>query len=186
MVLGLAVLVVAIPLVVFGGSAQHGQGGSLPLPRGAIWLALGLALHLIWIYGISRSANVPSLVTWLPLAADVPIVIFAFANRRVPGVPVVAVGLALNMLAMAANGGLMPITLAHVPGPHTASRFAGDRLRLSADRVVGSDAPLGFLGDDIAIGWPGSVGMALSVGDIVIVAGCIFAAVSLLRLETGR
>jgi hypothetical protein len=154
----------------------RGAGQAPPLPRGPLWLVIGVVLHLAWVFGASRFAGVPPWLCWLPVAADVPIVVFLGINRRVPGAAIVLLGLGLNVAAMAANGGLMPITLDKVPGPHVASRFDGDRLRLSTDRVVSLGAPLAALGDVIAIGGGGGRGVTISIGDLFIVGGCLVVA----------
>lgn len=182
MALGLVVLVVAIPaLLLFKlpGGAQHPP---LRLPRAAPWLILGLVLHVLWVYGFSRSHVLPGWLLWLPVAADGPIAVFLLANRRVPGVLIILFGLALNAAAMIANGGLMPITMANVPGPHTPQRFAGDRLLLSPDRVVGPDAPLRLLGDVLFIGMRGGVSATVSVGDLIILGGSVVVVVRFARL----
>jgi hypothetical protein len=46
-------------------------------------------------------------------------VVFVWLNRRIPGMPVVLVGLVLNLLVITANGGWMPVS------PETASQLPG-------------------------------------------------------------
>lgn len=162
---------------------SRGKGQATPLPRGPLWLACGVALRLAWILGASRYAGIPAWLCWLPVVADVPIVVFLYTNRRVPGVACVLLGLALNVAAMAANGGLMPITLDKVPGPHVATRFDGSRLRFSTDRVVAPGAPLAALGDVITLGGAGGRGATVSIGDLFIVGGCLVVASRYARLR---
>ena len=96
---------------------------------------------------------------------------FLWVNRRIPGIWIVGVGGALNLIAIAANAGVMPA------GP-AAVRSAG--IAPNADEFTNSgllDHPrLLFLGDIWAIprGWP--LANVFSIGDVVIAIG-IFAVV---------
>ena len=96
---------------------------------------------------------------------------FLWVNRRIPGIWIVAVGGALNLIAIAANAGVMPA------GP-AAVRSAG--IASNADEFTNSgllDHPrLLFLGDIWAIprGWP--LANVFSIGDVVIAIG-VFAVV---------
>lgn len=91
---------------------------------------------------------------------------FAFANRRIAGVPVIALGGLLNFIAIAANGGVMPAD------PETIASFShrvaeGD----FANSQVLAHPRLQFLGDVFAIpaSWP--LHNVFSIGDIVLVLG---------------
>ena len=96
---------------------------------------------------------------------------FLWVNRRIRGIWIVAVGGALNLIAIAANAGVMPATPA-------ALRSAG--LASNADKFTNTgllDHPrLWFLGDIWAIprGWP--LANVFSIGDVVIAIG-VFAVV---------
>ena len=96
---------------------------------------------------------------------------FLWGNRRIPGIWIVAVGGALNLIAIAANAGVMPA------GP-AAARSAG--IASTANEFTNSgvlDHPrLLFLGDVWAIprGWP--LANVFSIGDVVIAIG-VFAVV---------
>jgi hypothetical protein len=96
---------------------------------------------------------------------------FLWVNRRIPRIWIVAVGGALNLIAIAANAGVMPAGTAAV-------RSAG--LASNADKFTNSgllDHPrLFFLGDLWAIprGWP--LANVFSIGDVVIAIG-VFAVV---------
>jgi hypothetical protein len=90
---------------------------------------------------------------------------FAWSNRRIPGVPVIMVGGALNFIAIAANGGVMPAD------PEIARHVAG------AEGFVNSGAMahphLLFLGDVFATpqSWP--MYNVFSIGDLVILLGVV-------------
>jgi hypothetical protein len=92
---------------------------------------------------------------------------FVWANRRVPGAVLLGLGGAMNLAAIAANGGVMP-----------ASRAALDRAGLEADGGAGfdnsvaiDDARLSWLGDVIAVpaSWP--LSGVFSAGDVLIALG---------------
>lgn len=101
-----------------------------------------------------------------------------WCNRRLPGLKVVLAGALLNGLVIAANGGFMPVTLAAL-GPTQlapAALHAGQRLPMSKDVVVDANgAPLGVLGDSLAVGGP--VSRVFSAGDVLVTLGlglCVF------------
>lgn len=91
---------------------------------------------------------------------------FAWSNRRVAGVPVIALGGLLNFLAITANGGVMPASrkaLAALPQVTAKGDFANSQ--------VLAHPKLQFLGDVFASpsSWP--VHNVFSVGDIVLFVG---------------
>jgi MFS family permease len=92
--------------------------------------------------------------------------VFVARNLAIPGVGIIALGGALNALAIIANDGVMP-------ADPEAVRRAG--LEVPAGEFLNSapnaDARLGFLGDVFATpaGWP--LANVFSVGDVVLVIG---------------
>lgn len=92
-----------------------------------------------------------------------------WANRRLPGLPALALGALSNGLTIALNGGTLPAR----PGALRAAGLAGDG-GFSNSGVL--DHPrLAFLGDVFAIpaDWP--LSNVFSVGDVLIVAGATWA-----------
>jgi len=90
---------------------------------------------------------------------------FAAANRRVRPLALVFAGLGLNVLAIAANGGRMPVS-------SEAARAAG--LALNPDSNVAASADrLAFLGDVFALPARLPFATAFSVGDVLIGLGVI-------------
>ncbi len=77
---------------------------TLPVRRvGLVWLAIGLQLIITMIPGVPNSLGQPlHLFTFVLSAA------FIWSNRHLPGVLFIAFGAALNLAAIAANGGTMP------------------------------------------------------------------------------
>jgi hypothetical protein len=90
---------------------------------------------------------------------------FAWSNRRVPGVPLIMVGGALNFIAIAANGGIMPAD------PEIARHMAGGQEFVNSGAMA--HPHLLFLGDVFATpqSWP--MYNVFSVGDLVILLGVI-------------
>jgi hypothetical protein len=91
----------------------------------------------------------------------------AWANRRIPGVPLIVLGGLLNVIAITAHGGVMPLDPALVVH---ATQHGGQEFVNSG--VVASPRLL-FLGDVIATprSWP--MANVYSVGDLVIVLGVV-------------
>jgi hypothetical protein len=90
---------------------------------------------------------------------------FIFANRRLAGVPLIATGAALNVLAITVNGGVMPAN-------QVALRISGIAERPGFDNsAVVAHAHLAFLGDVIPVPGPWPIGNVLSAGDLIILLG---------------
>lgn len=98
---------------------------------------------------------------------------FLLLNRRVFGVPILLVGLMLNVLVIGANHGRMPVDpqalVATGQGSH-AEELVRDGT--AANVVLMSDQThLNFLGDYIVLPFLGDMGSAYSAGDLVALAG---------------
>lgn len=90
---------------------------------------------------------------------------FVVLNRRIPGLLVIGLGGALNLAAIASNGGVMPANPA-------ALEAAGlDERAGFANSAPARDAPLGFLGDIFTVPAWFPVHNVFSVGDVLIVLG---------------
>jgi hypothetical protein len=108
-------------------------------------------------HGLHRGVHIAS---YLVLGA------FAWSNRRVAGVPILALGGLLNFIAITANGGVMPASrkaLASLPQVAAKGDFANSQ--------VLAHPKLQFLGDVFASPstWP--MHNVFSIGDIVLFAG---------------
>jgi Family of unknown function (DUF5317) len=91
---------------------------------------------------------------------------FAAANRAVRGVALVFAGLASNLTAVVANGGLMPAS------PH-AVRAAGVTYRLHNNSISDVHPHLALLTDRWAVPAWIPWGNVFSVGDVLIAAGIV-------------
>jgi Family of unknown function (DUF5317) len=127
----------------------------------AVFAALGLAILGVGLPGLPDWLRSALLVAAYPVGA-----VFLAANRRVPGIPLVALGAALNLLAITANGGVMPASptaLARAGMPIEEPGFQSS--------TAVAEPRLAFLGDVFAVpaAWP--LSNVFSVGDVLIFVG---------------
>lgn len=153
--------------VVLAIAAVPLTGGRLRLLAGLRWRAPWLVLAaLVTQVVVLEVAGLPDLVAPVAHVASYLMAAgFVWVNRRVRGLPVLALGAALNGVAIAANGGTLPSSAA-------ARRIAGLAPEEGfTNSGVLADPVLGFLGDIFAV--PAGVPLAnvFSVGDVLIVAG---------------
>lgn len=123
---------------------------------------------------------------WLPAAfgtaavvlSFVVLVAFAVSNLRLPGMAVVAIGMAMNAATITANGG-MPVREDAVIAAGIAARGELDRVDLGPKRhLADDDDTLMFLSDIIPVSLTREV---LSFGDLVISFGVADVVYHLLR-----
>lgn len=107
------------------------------------------------------------------------LLLFAIANVRLPGMPLVLIGLTANFLVIAANGG-MPVSEAALADSgqqdviETLRRNGSDKHHLMDD-----DDVLTFLADVIPVPMP--VGQAISIGDVFVYVGLIWLTIEAMR-----
>ena len=146
------------------------RGGSLrrlgALRLHAEWAALGALAGQVLVLGVFADGaawwHAVGHVGTYGLAAW-----FVWANRRLPGVGLLALGGALNLVAILANHGVMPTSM-------WAERAAG----LEPTDAFANSAPLAdphllWLGDVIPVPLPLGLSNVLSVGDLLIYAGAL-------------
>jgi Family of unknown function (DUF5317) len=151
------VLVSALAVPLAGGRLVE-----LPLRHvWAIYAALGLAVLGVGVPGLPDGLRSLLLVAAYPVGA-----VFLAANRRIPGMALTALGAALNLLAITANGGVMPAS----PTALAAAGLPAGEPGFQSSTAV-DDPQLAFLGDVFAIpaSWP--LSNVFSVGDVLIGAG---------------
>jgi hypothetical protein len=131
----------------------------------AIFAGLGLEIAAIDLPGLPEGARAALMVAAYPVLA-----VFLVANWRVPGIPVVALGGALNLLAIAANGGVMPASPAALAGAGLDPAAPGFQ-----NSTALADPRLAFLGDVFSTpaSWP--LSNVFSVGDVLIALGVAWA-----------
>jgi hypothetical protein len=186
------VLVLLVLAVVVGGIliglALGGSLRNLAETRLRWWpLALaGLSLQLIPVPSRPGQADHWA-AAGLLIASYVLLLMFVAGNIRIPGLPLVAMGFALNLLVIGANGG-MPVKDAALRQA-AGSGYEKSRQRLLEKgglkhHLATSDDVLVPLSDVIGIGGP--VANVFSPGDMLSYAGAAWALAGLTREHAGR
>jgi hypothetical protein len=167
----------ALVLAVVVGYAVGGRLRNLEHLRLRWW---GLALGGLLIQLLPYPRSFPHWVAVAALLVSFAMLIaFGVLNRRIAGVPLILFGLCLNGLVIAVNSG-MPVTQGALEGSGQESLVAvlihngGTKHHLA-----NHDDHLVFLSD--AIGVPKPIGQAVSVGDIFVYAGMIWAVAAAMR-----
>ena len=174
LVIAAIVCVASVPL--FGGRLTR----LADLNIRAVWAALAAAGLQVWITQAPHGSH--SLHVAMHFASYALVGVFLFANRLLPGMPVLALGTALNVLAISANDGVMPASA-------SALRIAGIEVTDGfANSAAVAHPHLPWLGDVIPVPGPWPIGNVLSVGDLLIFAGALYLLHSVCgsRLPLGR
>ena len=145
------------------------------------WWGLAIAGLAVQFIPLPEGANgTDLLVRTIVLAVSYTLLLTCAArNVRMPGMPLILLGLALNAAVIVANGG-MPVS-------EEALRTSGQDAVLADLQEAGADKHhletdgdvLRPLGD--VIGVPPPVSQAISVGDVIVYLGLIWLVVSIMR-----
>ncbi|MGH2882389.1 MAG: DUF5317 domain-containing protein [Solirubrobacteraceae bacterium] len=150
---------------------------SVPLAGGRLTRLADIRIRAVWAVLLAVAIQVgisdvaPGGSHWVHVALNIASyaldAYFLFANRRIAGVPIVALGAGLNVIAISINGGVMPASA-------SALRIAGIDPRAGFDNSAHLvHAHLAFLGDVIPVPGPWPIGNVLSVGDLTIFIGAL-------------
>jgi hypothetical protein len=90
----------------------------------AIFAALGLEIAAMKLPGLPEGLRAALMVAAYPVGA-----VFLAANWQLPGMPLIAVGAALNLLAISVNGGVMPASPTALAGAGLGWTSPGSRTR---------------------------------------------------------
>ena len=161
------IIVAAVALMVISVPLAGGNLGALSTLRvHAAWAAVTAVALQVVIISIFQRVIPHALASGLHLVSYALAAWFVFANRHIRWLWVVALGGALNLVAIAANDGVMPASAA-------AMRAAG--IATVNDEFVNSGAVaharFAFFGDVFAV--PRSLPLAnvFSIGDVLLVVG---------------
>jgi hypothetical protein len=137
-----------------------------------VWLAFA-GLIFQWIPVSGGWAHADAWAVALLVASYVMLLVFVLANVGRAGMPVVAVGLLLNGIVIAANGG-MPVTPAAVRAASGSASFAAEVQKLETQggakhQLATPDDSLLILADRFGVGPP--VGGVFSIGDFFWLVG---------------
>jgi hypothetical protein len=167
--LRLLIIVIVIVVALFrGGSLRNFAALRLRWPVLAIG---GFALQLLIFTPFMKSPLVAYATVPLYLFSLALLVIWVGLNWRIPGMALIAAGLLMNLAAIAANGGHMPVSV-------EAARISGRYEELTTDNPATSKhAPAGeavrlwLLTDIIPLPEWMPIAGVLSIGDIVLTLG---------------
>jgi Family of unknown function (DUF5317) len=148
---------------------------SVPLAGGRLSRLADIRVHGIWAVllavaiQVAITTAIPGGSHWLHAALHLGTyaldAYFVVVNRKLVGVPVVALGAGLNLLAITINGGVIPAST-------TALRISGIAERAGFDNSAALAHPhLAFLGDIVPVPGPWPIGNVLSVGDLIVFVG---------------
>ncbi len=158
------------------------RGGRLTrlayLPFRYAWLALAaVVLQYPLVYDLVHGPIIlgVSLANLIMLASYLLLLCVLWSNRRLPGIPIIALGLLSNLTVMLLNGGWMPITpealtrLEHLPrvaaGPVAKVWGAKDIM------LTRAQTRLWFLSDVFVVTRPFPLPAAFSAGDVLVAVG---------------
>jgi predicted MFS family arabinose efflux permease len=167
MLLAFAILIAFAGVLALGG--HPGRLADVRFARPAlVFAALGLQVLIF-----TPAADVLSQAwhTKLHLLSYLLLLAFLWLNARRPGVWLAALGFAANTLAIFSNGGRMPVSLeawAATGRDPSALQTAGS---LGNNVVASADTRLAWLGDVFPLPSQLPFASALSVGDMLILAG---------------
>jgi hypothetical protein len=134
--------------------------------RGAGWVIAALLIQ-IFIMNIAAKHLSIEFAEWMHKLSYALVGGFIWANRRLSGLWIVVLGGSMNLVAIVANGGVMPATNWAL---ETAGRPANDGETFTNSGRA-DDAKLIVLGDVLAWPKPLPLSNVFSIGDIVLVIG---------------
>ncbi len=136
------------------------------------WVGLALAALLLQ-KGLdllaARGAGVaPPVGAIVHLASYFLLFTFIYLNRRLPGLSLMALGVLLNFLVIAANGGMMPVADAYLPAEAVYRLTSGLE---GTHSLLTEDTRLAWLADVIYLDFLGK--RLVSIGDILLAGGLV-------------
>jgi len=156
-------------------------GRLVGVPLRCGWLAIAaFGLQIVEIYfPASSSGGLVSARAIFLIGSYGLLLVFVALNRHLPGMRLVGIGLALNLLVMVANGGYMPITR-EVLGRAGLGHLAlgdqpGARVRATKDVLLPRDQTrLWILSDIFVIPSALPFSSAFSMGDVALALGVLW------------
>ena len=165
MLIGVAMLLAVASVPLAGG--RLGQLAEVRLRQ--VWAILTAVTLQVLITTIAPGGSA-SLRAGLHLASYAIAGIFVVANRRLPGLWLLALGAVLNLLVIGVNGGVMPAdpgALERAGLPVVSGEFENS--------TVLKDPKLPILGDEFAVPAPLPFANVFSIGDVLLLLGGLLA-----------
>ena len=156
-----------------------------------IWLGVAALLAQIWAVYLAETEGGPGFARRVVLPFTVALVlVFALRNWHLWGLRLMAVGLLLNLLAISANGGLMPVSPGDVADVNMLDRIENVQL---GEPVPGSkgilmapgEARFWFLSDIIVFPPHSRAARVVSVGDLLVLGGVVMACAEVIARSRG-
>jgi len=150
-------------------------------------LGVGLAVLVVQqfaIRGLGEGGIETALRRSVFFVTTAALCLLALRFRRIYGAWLISAGIFLNLIPMAAHGGLMPIALETIQAsghfPEITADDVGKPIPYSKDIVLDrDDIRFELLADRYALSLPGYGGNIYSIGDFVLFAGLGAAAIQL-------
>jgi hypothetical protein len=144
--------------------------------RWSALVLLALGLQIFVIYGPGKLDSRPySFSALLILCSYGLLMVAVVANRQIPGMLLLGLGVALNFLVILVNGGWMPVTadqLAMSGLMSSTSLAPGQRVIYSKDLIIDSqETRLRWLSDVFVIPRAGLLSVVFSTGDVLMMLG---------------
>ncbi len=173
MILVLAVVLGIGVALVRGGKLHRLAGTQFRLGWLAV-LALMLQMYVIY-YPAERIQMERSLHAAFMMGSYAVLTVVVLVNRRIPGMPVIGLGLLLNLAVMASNGGYMPVTREAIitTGTRTAEELPaeGARLPRSKDVLLPADQTRLWILSDVITAPKMPLARVYSLGDLIVATG---------------
>lgn len=176
-------LLYAIGIGLLVGRAAGGRIGALADIHIRWWaLALGGLLFQLLLFSPVLSGRVGDAGPLLYVASSALVFLAMLRNLGLPGFPLIALGAALNMVVVVANGGSMPsaanawLLLNGVAAIPTTE--------FSNSVLIGPGTTLPFLGDVFALPRPIPLANVFSVGDVLIGVGAAWCVIRSMIVPT--
>lgn len=159
-------VIYALPIGLLLGLLLGGRpSGLASLNFRLAWLAIaGFATQIVLFSG-PVSARIGDAGPLLYVASTAMVLAAVVANVRIPGMALVALGAALNLAAIVANGGYMPAS------PAAAAAIGRDPITGYSNSVVIASPALEILTDIIALPPWLPFANIISIGDVLIGTG---------------
>lgn len=163
----IVVIVIGVALLQ-GGSLRH--FATLRLNWPALALA-AISIQLLIFTPFSATPIIAQAIPILYLLSMALLMIWVALNRHIPGMLPMAAGLLLNTIAIAANGGAMPVSPASAAYAGRIVHYSGGERPMANNSWATDDARLWLLTDILAV--PAWVPFAnvFSIGDVLLTLG---------------
>ena len=162
-------IIVGLIVGLIRGGLRHGlqQFSKIRLKGGWIFPVLLLVQFLIFRFQES-SSSLAAISNYAFILIYIVGMTFLWLNRNLKGFSLILIGVFLNFLVMAVNGGRMPVSLqaASVLDPYYVDMLKNSTV-VTKHFLMDSTTHLSFLGDIIPLSSPYPRTQAISIGDII-------------------